>query len=159
MFRWYITTISSARPAWTFPCIQLRSNRWLSCVQRKFPRSPKLIFPPLFLLLWKLRFANSQQSHNFATKDRTSEEPSINTFLRSRSFSMSASNHEQSKILERIKQTNDYKKKGFKSNTRGLHIQETFATLQEMFSKIPIDLGFNIELSKSLSIPILLSRI
>ncbi|RMD43566.1 hypothetical protein DV735_g1559, partial [Chaetothyriales sp. CBS 134920] len=47
---------------------------------------------------------------------------------------------------ERMKHTRDFKKKGFKGNTRGNHIQSAFATLEEMFQKIPKETGFNIEM-------------
>lgn len=49
---------------------------------------------------------------------------------------------------ERMKHTRDYKKKGFKGNTRGSHIQAPFATLEELFKKLPNSVGFNMELSK-----------
>lgn len=47
---------------------------------------------------------------------------------------------------ERMKHTRDFKKKGFKGNSRGNHIQAPFATLEEMFRKIPAEVGFNIEM-------------
>lgn len=47
---------------------------------------------------------------------------------------------------ERMKHTRDFKRKGFKGNSRGNHIQAPFATLEEMFRKIPLDVGFNIEM-------------
>ena len=47
---------------------------------------------------------------------------------------------------EKMKHTRDFKKKGFKGNTRGNHIQAPFATLEEMFHKLPKDVGFNIEM-------------
>ena len=47
---------------------------------------------------------------------------------------------------ERMKHTRDYKKKGFKGNQRGTAIQSPFATLTEMFQKLPPTVGFNIEL-------------
>lgn len=49
---------------------------------------------------------------------------------------------------EKMKHTRDYKKKGFKGNTRGSHIQAPFATLEELFKKLPNNVGFNMELSK-----------
>lgn len=51
-------------------------------------------------------------------------------------------------LTEKIKHTRDFKKKGFKGNTRGEHIQAPFATLEELFKKIPKPVGFNIELSE-----------
>ena len=47
---------------------------------------------------------------------------------------------------EKMKHTRDFKKKGFKGNTRGNHVQAPFATLEEMFQKLPKDVGFNIEM-------------
>ncbi|KKZ63967.1 hypothetical protein EMCG_01721 [[Emmonsia] crescens] len=49
-------------------------------------------------------------------------------------------------MSEKMKHTRDFKKKGFKGNTRGSHIQAPFATLEELFKKLPKDVGFNIEL-------------
>ncbi|KAL2406347.1 Glycerophosphocholine phosphodiesterase GDE1 [Exophiala dermatitidis] len=49
-------------------------------------------------------------------------------------------------VEERMKHTRDFKKKGFKGNTRGNHIQAPFATLEEMFHKLPPNVGFNIEM-------------
>ncbi|KAI5298869.1 Glycerophosphocholine phosphodiesterase [Ascosphaera atra] len=50
------------------------------------------------------------------------------------------------KLNERMKHTRDFKTKGFKGNTRGHHIQAPFATLEELFNKLPTSVGFNIEL-------------
>ncbi|WEW60932.1 Glycerophosphocholine phosphodiesterase [Emydomyces testavorans] len=47
---------------------------------------------------------------------------------------------------ERMKHTRDFKIKGFKGNTRGSHIQAPFATLAELFKKLPKSVGFNMEL-------------
>ncbi|KAI1916626.1 Glycerophosphocholine phosphodiesterase [Ophidiomyces ophidiicola] len=47
---------------------------------------------------------------------------------------------------ERMKHTRDFKKKGFKGNTRGNHIQAPFATLKELFKELPKSVGFNMEL-------------
>ncbi|RDW62924.1 glycerophosphocholine phosphodiesterase [Aspergillus mulundensis] len=47
---------------------------------------------------------------------------------------------------ERMKHTRDIKKKGFKGNSRGSHIQAPFATLEELFKKLPQNVGFNMEL-------------
>ena len=49
-------------------------------------------------------------------------------------------------MSEKMKHTRDFKKKGFKGNSRGNHIQEPFATLQDMFKKLPQTVGFNIEM-------------
>jgi glycerophosphodiester phosphodiesterase len=47
---------------------------------------------------------------------------------------------------ERMKHTRDFKKKGFKGNSRGSHIQAPFATLEQLFEQLPADVGFNIEM-------------
>jgi glycerophosphodiester phosphodiesterase len=67
---------------------------------------------------------------------------------RQRSMSVGYSDYDPAELTERIKHTRDYKKKGFKGNTRGEHIQAPFATLEELFKKVPNSVGFNIELSE-----------
>lgn len=54
--------------------------------------------------------------------------------------------HEPFDMSEKMKHTRDFKKKGFKGNSRGNHIQEPFATLKDMFKKLPKTVGFNIEM-------------
>ena len=49
-------------------------------------------------------------------------------------------------MAERMKHTRDFKAKGFKANSRGNFIQAPFTTLEEMFLKIPENVGFNIEM-------------
>ena len=49
-------------------------------------------------------------------------------------------------MSERMKHTRDFKQKGFKGNSRGNFIQAPFATLEEMFQKLPESIGFNIEM-------------
>lgn len=51
-------------------------------------------------------------------------------------------------MSERMKHTRDFKKKGFKGNSRGNFIQAPFTTLEEMFKKLPETIGFNIEMSE-----------
>lgn len=63
---------------------------------------------------------------------------------RSMSQGFAGQNHE-SELSERMKHTKDFKAKGFKPNTRGHFIQAPFVTLEEMFRKLPEDVGFNIE--------------
>ncbi|KAJ6113206.1 hypothetical protein N7512_008530 [Penicillium capsulatum] len=65
---------------------------------------------------------------------------------RQRSMSVGGSEYDPAELTEKIKHTRDFKKKGFKGNTRGEHIQAPFATLEELFRKIPKPVGFNIEL-------------
>ena len=49
-------------------------------------------------------------------------------------------------MSERMKNTRDFKEKGFKANSRGNFIQAPFTTLEEMFVKLPEHIGFNIEM-------------
>lgn len=68
--------------------------------------------------------------------------------FRQRSMSVGGSEYDPTELTAKIKHTRDFKKKGFKGNTRGEHIQAPFATLEELFRKIPQAVGFNIELSE-----------
>ena len=68
-----------------------------------------------------------------------------------RTRSLSAGNKakdERTDMSERMKHTKDFKKKGFKANSRGNFIQAPFTTLEEMFKKLPENIGFNIEMSE-----------
>ncbi|KAK3371342.1 Glycerophosphoryl diester phosphodiesterase family-domain-containing protein [Lasiosphaeria ovina] len=49
-------------------------------------------------------------------------------------------------LEERMKHTRDFKAKGFKANSRGNFIQAPFATLEDLFRKLPESIGFNIEM-------------
>ncbi|TVY26164.1 Glycerophosphocholine phosphodiesterase [Lachnellula hyalina] len=64
---------------------------------------------------------------------------------RSRSLSLG---HEvpDFEMADRMKHTRDFKKKGYKANSRGNFIQAPFTTLEEMFVKLDQNVGFNIEL-------------
>jgi glycerophosphodiester phosphodiesterase len=66
-------------------------------------------------------------------------------FRRHRSLSLGPE-QESYDMDEKMKHTRTFKKKGFKGNTRGNHIQGAFATLEEMFKKLPKTVGFNIEM-------------
>jgi len=66
-------------------------------------------------------------------------------FRRHRSLSVGPE-QEPFDMDEKMKHTRTFKKKGFKGNTRGNHIQSSFATLEEMFKKLPKTTGFNIEM-------------
>ncbi|KAK9452305.1 GDPD-domain-containing protein [Limtongia smithiae] len=46
---------------------------------------------------------------------------------------------------DRLKYTADFKKKGFKGNSRGISIQAPFTTLEEVLKTLPQNVGFNIE--------------
>ncbi|KAI1736396.1 Glycerophosphoryl diester phosphodiesterase family-domain-containing protein [Xylaria scruposa] len=64
-----------------------------------------------------------------------------------RSLSVDLSNQSNDTSLEeRMKYTLNYKKTGYKANTRGNFVQAPFATLEELFEKIPETVGFNIEM-------------
>ncbi|KAI0432681.1 Glycerophosphoryl diester phosphodiesterase family-domain-containing protein [Xylaria sp. FL1042] len=64
-----------------------------------------------------------------------------------RSLSVDFSNNSKDTALdERMKYTLNYKKAGYKANTRGNFVQAPFATLEELFKKIPENVGFNIEM-------------
>ncbi|RYP10625.1 hypothetical protein DL765_008050 [Monosporascus sp. GIB2] len=49
-------------------------------------------------------------------------------------------------IRDRMKHTVDFKQKGFKPNTRGDFIQDSFATLKEILVELPQDIGCDIEI-------------
>ncbi|KAK5078118.1 Glycerophosphocholine phosphodiesterase [Lithohypha guttulata] len=65
---------------------------------------------------------------------------------RGRSMSVGGGQPDNFDMEERMKHTRDFKKKGFKGNSRGNHIQAPFATLEELFEKLPVHVGFNIEM-------------
>jgi glycerophosphodiester phosphodiesterase len=52
----------------------------------------------------------------------------------------------EDEMPERMKHTRDFKAKGYKANSRGNFIQAPFTTLEEMFLKIPENVGFNVEM-------------
>ncbi|PYH38102.1 ankyrin repeat-containing protein [Aspergillus neoniger CBS 115656] len=49
-------------------------------------------------------------------------------------------------MQERMRHTVDYLSKGFKPNTRGHVIQDSFATIEELLTQLPENLGFNVEI-------------
>ncbi|KAH8842435.1 hypothetical protein MCOR27_005767 [Pyricularia oryzae] len=65
---------------------------------------------------------------------------------RQRSLSMGWANTDSTVLDERMKHTRDFKAKGYKANSRGNFIQAPFATLEDLFHKLPEDVGFNIEM-------------
>ena len=67
---------------------------------------------------------------------------------RQRSMSMDYPSQEfnHTDMEERMKHTKDFKEKGFKANSRGNFIQAPFATLEDLFRKLPESIGFNIEM-------------
>jgi glycerophosphodiester phosphodiesterase len=70
-----------------------------------------------------------------------------NSFTPVRSKSMGvAGSGGSTELDERMKHTRDFKEKGFKANSRGNFIQAPFATLEDLFRKLPEKIGFNIEM-------------
>jgi len=67
-------------------------------------------------------------------------------YSRGRSMSEGGAQNDTTDMDERMKFTRDFQKKGFKGNSRGNHIQAPFATLEELFKKLPPHVGFNIEM-------------
>ncbi|KAI1410050.1 glycerophosphodiester phosphodiesterase GDE1 [Hypoxylon sp. FL1857] len=65
---------------------------------------------------------------------------------RQRSLSMDLAKGVKDNLDERMKYTLNFKKKGYKANTRGNFVQAPFATLEELFKKVPESVGFNIEM-------------
>jgi glycerophosphodiester phosphodiesterase len=50
-------------------------------------------------------------------------------------------------VQDRMKHTVDFMNKGFKPNTRGDFIQDSFATLEELLVELPKSISFDIEIS------------
>ena len=69
-----------------------------------------------------------------------------NSFTPNRSRSMGYVGDGRDAMDERMKHTRDFKEKGFKPNSRGNFIQAPFATLEDLFCKLPESVGFNIEM-------------
>lgn len=71
------------------------------------------------------------------------------TLRRTRSMTFHDSDKNEQQLQERMRYTRNFKMKGgFKGNTRGSSIQGPFTTLEEVFTMLPSEVGFNIELSK-----------
>ena len=67
--------------------------------------------------------------------------------MRPRSLSMGYTTGDTDTYMEeRMKYTHAIKNKGFKANSRGRFIQQPFTTLEEMFRRLPVGVGFNIEM-------------
>ncbi|KAL0470746.1 glycerophosphocholine phosphodiesterase [Neurospora intermedia] len=65
---------------------------------------------------------------------------------RQRSMSMDFPGDGKDLMEERMKHTRDFKEKGYKGNSRGNFIQAPFATLEDLFRKLPESVGFNVEM-------------
>ncbi|KAG5924718.1 hypothetical protein E4U53_003390 [Claviceps sorghi] len=63
-----------------------------------------------------------------------------------RSLSTGYAGSGDAEMEERMKHTRDFKEKGYKANSRGNFIQAPFATLEDLFRKLPENIGFNMEL-------------
>ncbi|KAJ4287019.1 Glycerophosphocholine phosphodiesterase [Kalmusia sp. IMI 367209] len=67
--------------------------------------------------------------------------------LRQRSVSFDACEDYRTRdFLTRIKHTHEFKVKGFKGNVRGMHIHESFATLDQLLRSLPEEVALDIEL-------------
>ncbi|KAI1340013.1 glycerophosphodiester phosphodiesterase GDE1 [Xylariaceae sp. FL0016] len=66
--------------------------------------------------------------------------------FRHRSMSVDLKKRPKDNLDERMKYTLNYKKTGYKANTRGNFVQDAFATLEDLFKKVPENVGFNIEM-------------
>lgn len=69
-----------------------------------------------------------------------------NSFAPQRSQSMGFAGDSNDEMDERMKHTRDFKSQGYKANSRGNFIQAPFATLEDLFRRLPEHIGFNIEL-------------
>lgn len=68
---------------------------------------------------------------------------------RVRAFSMDARDSVQNKpLLDRMRHTFDYNSRGYKGNTRGDFIHESFVTLEQLLRSLPSNIPLNIEISK-----------
>ncbi|KAB8078227.1 GDPD-domain-containing protein [Aspergillus leporis] len=96
-----------------------------------------------------LQLGGSGSSRRSTSPSQAGDAPSRDASIltpRPRSMSVGGFEYDPAELNEKIKHTRDFKKKGFKGNTRGNHIQAPFATLEELFKKLPKSVGFNIEL-------------
>lgn len=89
--------------------------------------------------------------HTSSTKPVAEGEPGgfrarSNSLAPTRSQSMGFAGSGLQDMDERMKHTRDFKSKGFKANSRGNFIQAPFATLEDLFRKLPENIGFNIEM-------------
>ncbi|KAF5022378.1 hypothetical protein F66182_5579 [Fusarium sp. NRRL 66182] len=94
---------------------------------------------------------NSAKKPIFKTEPGEPGEPGgfrarSNSLAPKRSQSMGFAGSGLEDMDERMKHTKDFKDKGFKGNTRGNFIQAPFATLEDLFRKLPEHIGFNIEM-------------
>lgn len=100
---------------------------------------------------------SDQQTNNKKTSRKTSpgkkgdrsgyssDDEDLHQMQRSKSMYEEKNGYEISLINERMKNTRDFKLKGFKGNTRGHSIQSPVTTLEHVFKTVPKTVGFNIE--------------
>ncbi|KAF8445528.1 glycerophosphodiesterase GDE1 [Terfezia claveryi] len=85
-------------------------------------------------------------SHFAPTATGSTTENGPAPIRRSRSMSLGPG-AKDNEVNEKMKYTRNYKLKGgFKGNSRGTSIQGPFTTLEEVFKRLPRDIGFNVEL-------------
>lgn len=73
----------------------------------------------------------------------------ITQIRRPRSRSVTTTHERGAEEVEtRMKYTVDFMNKGFKPNTRGTFVHDTFATLENALCGVPGEIGFNMEISK-----------
>lgn len=94
------------------------------------------------------RFPDSSSSANGTNGTNSAPRTASSLLRRTRSMSLKAGDTSQYDAHERMKYTRNYKIKGFKGNSRGTSIQGPFTTLEEVFKRLPSNVGFNIELSE-----------
>lgn len=88
------------------------------------------------------RHSDKPKSSHVGSKSRVRS----NSFTQKRSMSMGFAGDGLGDMDERMKHTRDFKEKGYKANSRGNFIQAPFATLEDLFRRLPEHIGFNIEM-------------
>ncbi|KAG6087213.1 hypothetical protein E4U15_008195 [Claviceps sp. LM218 group G6] len=94
----------------------------------------------------KARDRAHRKPHNGDALGNLLARPRSSSFAPKRSLSMGYAGSGNGEMEERMKHTRDFKAKGFKANSRGNFIQAPFATLEDLFRKLPEEIGFNMEL-------------
>lgn len=92
------------------------------------------------------RRAEERAKHVESSKSGSRARSSSFAPKRSQSMGFAGSGAGYDDMDERMKHTRDFKEKGFKANSRGNFIQAPFATLEDLFRKLPVHIGFNIEM-------------
>ncbi|KAK9472860.1 Glycerophosphoryl diester phosphodiesterase family-domain-containing protein [Dipodascopsis tothii] len=110
------------------PMHALTLEQFLSVSERRTPKIPR-----------------SRASSPKSSERSSLDEHAPRLGVRPRSLSLQLSAEESQELHDRLKFTRDFKKKGFKGNSRGLSIQAPFTTLEEVFRTLPKNVGFNIE--------------